>query len=174
MVKLRSAFTLVELLIVISVLGVLITLTAGGLRNSLFRGSDAQRKSDLKQIASALESYLNDHGVYPNDSGGLILACPSTTNTACAWGESEMTDTKTVYFRVVPKDPAEEFNYYYRIVPDADAPNKKFQLFAHLESSYDKNCLEANCKDPTVPAGVSCGNESCNFAITSTNTVPTE
>lgn len=161
----KKGFTLVELLVVIAILGILATIGLTAFTSSQARGRDTQRKSDLKQMASALELYYSDHGVYPDSLMGNILGCPSTTNTACAWGTGEFTDTKTVYFRVLPKDPTGSGLYYYQVV--ASSSNQKFQLFAHLENTQDPSL---------IPSGISymCGSALCNFAITSPNTTPTE
>ena len=160
------AFTLVELLVVISILGVLATLVAGNYRSAKFRGNDAKRKSDLKQIAIALEAFMNDYGVYPAVSSGKILACPYVpggTSTPCDWGLSkQFTDGKTVYFKEIPADPSSKQNYVYRLVS-----NQKFQLFTKLENTKDKDIISTlyNC-------GI--GANSCNYAVTSSNTTPSE
>ncbi|KKR41619.1 MAG: Type II secretory pathway pseudopilin PulG-like protein, partial [Candidatus Woesebacteria bacterium GW2011_GWB1_40_12] len=60
--NLSLGFTLVELLVVIAILGILATIGLVTFSSSQMRGRDAQRKSDLKQISSALEIYYNDYG----------------------------------------------------------------------------------------------------------------
>ncbi|PIP15252.1 hypothetical protein COX47_00635, partial [Candidatus Roizmanbacteria bacterium CG23_combo_of_CG06-09_8_20_14_all_35_49] len=56
----RKAFTLIELLLVIIILGVLATLIIGNFFTSLKKGRDARRKGDLEQIQRALEMYYED------------------------------------------------------------------------------------------------------------------
>lgn len=170
----NTGFTLVELLVVMAILGILVTLVAGGFRSAQLRGRDAQRKSDLKQISHSLELFYSDYGKYPSDSTGAILACPydpvAGSGTACNWGTSEFTDGKTTYFKALPKDPNSSQRYFYRIVPGS--ANKKFQIFARLENTQDPACLGGNCASP--PVTYSCGSATCNFAVTSANTIPTE
>lgn len=171
----NSGFTLVELLVVMSILGVLVTLVAGGFRTAQLRGRDAQRKADLKEVANSLELFYSDYGIYPNASGTQIAACPydpvSESGTACSWGEDEFTDSKTVYFKILPEDPGSPSYYYvYRVVPASS--NQKYQLFARLENPRDPNCLGGDCS--TSPVSISCGDAVCNFAVTSANTTPTE
>lgn len=171
----RQGFTLVELLIVMTILAVLVSVGLVSFRSSQFRSRDAQRKSDLKQIASSLELFYSDYGKYPDGTTGSVDACPynsgAGTGTTCAWGTSEFTDAKSIYFKVLPKDPNTGYSYYYRVV---DSPsNQKYQLFAAMENSEDRDCLGGDCASPTV--NYACGTGvACNFSITSTNTKPTE
>lgn len=159
----KKGFTLVELLIVISILGILATIAITSFRSAQFRGRDAERKSDLKQISSALELYYSDYGKYPNAASGEIAGCPSTTGDACAWGSGSFTDTKTTYMKVIPKDPSKDFSYLYRV----DSTNQKFQLFAHLENTQDINLITLS--------NIFCGGTTpCNFSVTSPNTTPTD
>lgn len=160
-IKTFAAFTLVELLVVISILGILATLVAGNYRSAKFRGNDAKRKSDLKQVSTALESFMNDHGVYPSASTYKIMACPYSTGV-CDWGSGEFTDGKTIYFKEIPKDPSSKQNYVYRRVS-----TNKFQLFAKLENTQDKDIIST-----TYNCGT--GANSCNYAVTSSNTTPSE
>lgn len=164
--KFLGGFTLVELLIVIAILGILVTIGLTSFTSAQARGRDTKRKSDLKQISSALEIYYNDYGRYPGDANGQILGCPSTGPTACSWGVGQLTDGKTVYFQVLPKDPSKGYNYYYRTVT-VGSVNQGFQLFAHLENTQDSDIISTN---------YSCGSgaNTCNFAIASPNTTPAE
>ncbi len=158
--KACQGFTLVELLVVMSIIGVLSALAVGSFRTAQVRGRDAQRKSDLKQIAHSLELFYADYGRYPDASAGNISACPYSTSSPCTWGASEFTDGKTVYFKVLPKDPLNAQSYTYQIV--AGSSNQKFKLFARLENSEDQDCLGGDCTtDP-------------NFAVTSANTSASE
>lgn len=170
----KKGFTLVELLVVMSILGVLIAVVGGGFRSAQLRGRDAQRKSDLKELSNSLELFFSDYRQYPPDSNGKILGCPynpvTGTGTSCDWGVGTFTDAKTLYFKIVPKEPQKENYYYYRIVPSSSG--QKYQLFARLENTKDQDCLGEDCLNPPTP--YSCGNILCNFAITSANTDPTE
>ena len=156
-------FTLIELLVVISILGVLVTLVAGNYRSAKFRGNDARRKSDLKQVAIALEAFMSDYGIYPAASSGKIQAC-SYPAGVCDWGAAgeDFTDGKTIYFREIPADPSAGQNYVYR-----RASTNTFQLYAKLENTRDKDII-------TTAYDCGTGENSCNYAVTSSNTTATE
>jgi type II secretion system protein G len=174
--KRHRGFTLIELLVVVAIIGILATIALVSFRYSQLRTRDAERKSDLKQIASALELFYSDYKLYPSaQASGKIMACPyrptaPATSSACDWGDdsSNLTDGKTVYFRKLPQDPSSG-NYSYRVIKDGQA----FQLYAHLENTEDKDCIGGSCSSPTLPDDntPNCGGEGlvCNFAITSAN-----
>jgi len=65
LVKQQSGFTLLELLIVIVIIGILAFIIVPGLTSGPKRARDAQRKSDLRAVRNALESYYNDNTSYP-------------------------------------------------------------------------------------------------------------
>jgi type II secretion system protein G len=160
----KAGFTLVELLVVISIIGILASIALVSFRSAQFRSRDAQRKSDLKQLTSALELFYADYGRYPASVNGQIAGCPSTTASLCTWGSSEFTDTKTTYFKVLPKDPVTGHVYYYNSVTVNSVANSGYQIYAYLENPQDSSIIT------TV---ISCGGSvMCNFALTSPNTTP--
>jgi prepilin-type N-terminal cleavage/methylation domain-containing protein len=169
----KLGFTLIELMVVIMILGILATIGLVIFSSAQVRGRDAQRKSDLKQISSALEIYYNDYETYPASSNGQILGCPSSTSTACTWDYGQFTDGKTIYLKAVPGDPTPDFDYFYRTVDVGGVTNSGFQLYAHIENYEDTGaCIAGSCdKPPALPTGVRCGGDiGCNFSMTSPNT----
>ncbi len=102
----KSGFTLVELLIVISIIGVLTTLLMANFIGVRQRARDAQRKSDLRQVQSAFELFRADQGSYPQ----LLPNCSTSI-------KSPDCSTST-YMKSVPKDPRgssyyNSGNYYF-------------------------------------------------------------
>ncbi|NOY14771.1 MAG: type II secretion system protein [bacterium] len=67
-------FTLLELLVVITIIAILAAIGLGNYTRTLSRGRDARRRADLKAVQNALEQYYVTHdSVYPSDgSGGLL------------------------------------------------------------------------------------------------------
>ncbi len=94
----RSGFTLLELLVIIAIMGILTTLVLPNYLNSLKRGRDSKRKSDMQSIQHAMEQYYQMcNFVYPV-IGVKGTAFPATiaTNPANCTGAFSFT---------VPKDP---------------------------------------------------------------------
>jgi type II secretion system protein G len=64
--KRQEGFTLLELLIVIVIIGILAVLIVPNLTAGPQRARDSQRKSDLRNVKTALETYFNDNNGYPS------------------------------------------------------------------------------------------------------------
>ncbi|MEI8309865.1 MAG: prepilin-type N-terminal cleavage/methylation domain-containing protein [Verrucomicrobiota bacterium] len=63
--RVRSGFTLVELLIVISIIAVLVTLTVPGIKNILSSSRNAKCISNLRMVAAACNLYRAENGHFP-------------------------------------------------------------------------------------------------------------
>jgi prepilin-type N-terminal cleavage/methylation domain-containing protein len=169
--KFQLGFTLVELLVVMAILGILTVITLGNFRTSQIKARDAQRKSDLRQIANALEAYYNDHSGYPlgvtsgSDNGKMLACVCEEGDEPCDWdtevGNREFCDANsTVYMSKIPGDPVSstDFPYCYESADGSD-----YKIYAKLE----------NENDPDAKLDVTCGGTShYNFGISSANTVP--
>jgi type II secretion system protein G len=159
--NLQKGFTLIELLIVMAIMGLLIGVTASSFQTSRIKGKDAKRKSDLKQIANALEAYQNDHGKYPLSTAGVITACGSGISV-CSYGSALTDENGTTYMAQIPAETNASSGQKYMYIVSSD--QKKFQLFAYLENSQDSDVkiYSQNCGGTLV----------CNYGISSTNTTP--
>lgn len=128
-------FTLIELLVVISLIGILTTLLFANLNAGRARARDAQRKSDLKSIQTALRLYYNDKNRYPaHNSSDQIVGCESYTNpVACEWGEPWSVGS-VIYMPVLAKDTLAGQSYKY----EYDSENDLTTLSACLENKSDE------------------------------------
>lgn len=85
--KRNKGFTLIEILIVVSIIGLLTSATLLGLGTFRQTGRDARRMSDLRQIQNALELFYAKSSSYPESLSELtaagigISALPKDPNT---------------------------------------------------------------------------------------------
>lgn len=63
--RLHHGFTLVELLVVISIIGLLSSIVLTSVNSARAKARDARRAADIRQVRTALEFYYDDHGSYP-------------------------------------------------------------------------------------------------------------
>ena len=69
--KLREAFTLIELMIVIVILGLLATVVVPRISNRPEQARRMKAKMDIRSIEMALELFKSDTGRFPTTSEGL-------------------------------------------------------------------------------------------------------
>jgi type IV pilus assembly protein PilA len=67
----EEGFTLIELLVVIIIIGILAAIAIPVFLSQRQKGYDAGVKSDLRNLATAEESYLTDYGTYTNSLTNL-------------------------------------------------------------------------------------------------------
>jgi general secretion pathway protein G len=96
----QAGFTLIELMVVITILALLVALVAPKLVGRTDEARVTAAKAQLKNIESALELYKLDNGVYPTTEQGLaaLVAEPSTPPLPINW-------KKGGYLPKVPNDP---------------------------------------------------------------------
>lgn len=137
-IKYRNlGFTMIELLVVISIIGVLIALSVFGLQGARESSRDAKRKSDLELIRSALELYKSDCGTYPT-------TIPPAGQALVGDGSSSNCVVSNVYATEIPDDPVTTQNYYYA------GSTTGYELCAALENGGSGTCSG------------SCG-QTCNY-----------
>ncbi len=157
----KAGFTLIELLVVIAILGILATIGLGSFMSSQEKSRDAQRKSDLRNITTALELYYNDYKEYPSSSSaGEIQGCAG--GSACNWGSGFIDGNGTVYMVELPEDPSEQ-DYYYT------STTNEYQIYARLENELDRAVPTSGSGDPQHYTGTQCGSTTCNYGVASTN-----
>ena len=70
----QKGFTLIELLIVVAIIGIIAAIAIPNLLNAINRGRQKRTMADMRNIATAVESYLVDFNFYPKHASSTNLA----------------------------------------------------------------------------------------------------
>jgi len=148
----NKGFTLIEMLIVITIISLLASLILVGMGGARAKARDARRIADLHNVQNALELYFSQNGRYPASSDWATLI---TTLTGAGIGVSQ-----------VPKDPLNNTTYYYRY--GADTNGTDYVLGAQLEqcdialkSDIDGTVYSIDCSDNATCANTDTSKVYC-------------
>lgn len=102
----QFGFSLIELLVVISIIGVLSAVLYANFSQGSAQSRDAQRQSDLRTMESALELYKNKYGRYPEGCNAVGSWSGQTgTAYACLSGNQYIVGLAPEFLPTLPTDP---------------------------------------------------------------------
>lgn len=143
--KKLKAFTLIEIMVVLGILGILTGTAFLSVPKQLARARDGRRKSDLQMVSRVLEGVYDINDSYP----GTLPDCGESFKT----GETEWMD--------VPCDPKSKGNYYFET--ENDEGGAWFRLYTNLEREDDQSIVWAKCQG-------GCGPDcEYNYGVSSSN-----
>jgi len=96
---------LIELLIVMSIIGILASIAVPSYQRSLIKAREAVLMEDLYQMRRSIDAYYADHASYPDSLNGLI---------------------ENKYLRGIPRDPFTQSSETWEEIPPTQALDGEF------------------------------------------------
>jgi len=135
----KSGFTLVEILVVVTIISLLASIAALSYSRFIKQSRDTRRKTDIEQVRAAVELYRNFNSVYP---ASLLFD-----------GTGTVADGTATYMSKVPSDPLASgplsTTYYYL----SSGTFQDYVVCAYLEGGETTSIVAA------------CGSQSCNYCM---------
>ena len=126
-----SGFTLVELIVVITILVILWTIGFMSFQNYLVDARDSARVSDMVNMRTGLDAYILKLGVYPEPENPVTLMVSGTI----VWYQGYFGDTASnlIHMSPTPLDPIDKTKYTYRV----NSTKSKYQIMGFMEWNTD-------------------------------------
>ncbi len=128
------AFSLVELLVVITIIAMLIGIVLAKMDTARLQGREAKRKSDIKQLQIALQLYYVDHGNYPAGCWRYLEAN----------GEDYIPGLAPTYIAKLPHDPSGG------TCPSGIGNNSNLRTYYYCSDGHNKYKLNV-CSETVIP-----------------------
>ena len=146
--QLQRGFTLVELLVVISIMAILASILLANMSSSGKIGRDTERQANVRALQNAIESYKHKNGQYPP------MGCTDTNGN----GFSDEADTDCVnyitglapeFITGLPHDPARGTHEGYAYI--TNLANSDYPKAGTVYKVMAMNTVEADTIDYTHP-----------------------
>lgn len=133
----RTAFTLIELLIVVAIIGILTAIAVPNFMNAMIRAKIARVQGDQKAIENALVMLQTDRGDYPNFH--YERAHPASLSDGFDMASWKQLTTPIGYLSIgILQDPFLSRNVYEQSGISKQNQNNKFFLLYEVNCSSDE------------------------------------
>lgn len=144
----RRAFTLVELLIVIVIIGMLVALLIPAITGVIRRSAEFQAGTEVAKLGQAVEAYKTEHGDFPPDFSELrLLSDPDDINLASFNNSAIIGHLRKAYPKIEPAEITRFKGYLYQELDAGRLPGPADAIFFWLGG------MSANVKRPFTGAG---------------------
>ena len=149
----NKAFTLIELMVTVAIIGILASIVTVNLQSARVKGKDAKRKADIEAVAASLEIYYTQNKEYPKARDWEDLKDKIYPSYISTWP-------------VDPKEGSGNFPDAYKYYYSAPDDGSMFALDAKLEGkegSCEDSGYSANDEDKFYTTGTICEDSDNKF-----------
>ncbi len=149
MFDLKKAFTLIELMVVIAIIGIIASIVLVSVVSVGEKARDAVRKLDLTQIQKALEVYQIDNDSYPSTGGSWWGVCTNGGSRDRNGANAYIPGITPTYFAELPVDPLDVRTDWSGYLYRSDGNN--YKLLAHSTGPESFPSAGESFYDPIRP-----------------------
>ncbi len=106
----NKGFTLIELMVVISIIGLLSSIVLASLKDARDKANVTKFKAEIKQMINALELYRGDNGKYPYEGESYSYAISNANSIEqLTYNDDLFSNYLSKYMKTWPKVPANSY-----------------------------------------------------------------
>ncbi len=142
----KQGFTLVELLVVISIIAVLSSIVIANLRGAKKNTNYLKRTSDIGQINLAVQQYNSANSKYPS-TGGVWLgtgSCSGTDPIPTVTASSTYVPGISKYLKTLPTDPAKAASCSTGPIYIYKSDGREYKLLVYKDTEDSATVLQKN------------------------------
>lgn len=163
--KHKQAFSLIELMVVISIIAVLAAMGVANFATAIKKSRDSVRKSELAEISQALMMFRADWGSYPTNDKSI-----DDPNAELSFNDGSVSHQIIPdYLRQFPIDEARDTgsadHYYYQCLDTTTTPVRcvDFSICAKLEVPSVSGANSTTNKPTRVGTPCNSGDTGCEY-----------
>jgi len=129
----KAGFTLIELMVVVTIIGILASIVLVSLGDARVKARDVRRLADVRQVTLGLEFYIDEYMHYPPIMGAATAAQRWQKMKECLEGQIACVDNtgSKQFMAIAPQDPLGTGMHQYDYSPSASLDS--FVVKAWLE-----------------------------------------
>src|SRR6266496_1702741 len=155
--RFNCAFTLIELIVVITVIVILTGLVLSTVGYAQKKGARARAETEIAAISAALESYKADNAIYPRDNTTDNLDARQNFDATQAVYQNASLYLYNVLFGATngSRTPNAGARSYFTFKPNQLSPSDQAQPIAFIRDPFGNSYgySTANQADPATPKG---------------------
>lgn len=162
--KTKRGFTLIEIMVVVSIIGILVSILVLSFNEARQNSRDNARKASLKQLQLALETYKAQNGRYPEKGcsyTGTQWVGPGLFGSGNSWGYScaeYIAGLVPNFIAALPNDPNKESEDGKGFIYQVDASGSIYKVMVH--GSVEANTI-STYSDEFARCPRNCGTAYC-------------